>query len=120
MQDRTSARSRKPLATHGRTIHSGHERLFGPLKTTSALPFRADLDGSSANRPLRADSVAKVPDGWLASNNRIERSTVPNQHCLEAPDLESMLRARAPKIVLQHYLPTAEVRALFDNLVGEQ
>ncbi len=49
-----------------------------------------------------ADSVAKVPDGWLASNNRIERSTFPNQHCLEATDLESMLRARAPKIVLQH------------------
>jgi hypothetical protein len=61
------------------------------------------------NRLLRADSVAKVPDGWLASNNRIETSTFSNQHCLEATDLESMLRARAPKIVLQHYLPLADI-----------
>ncbi len=26
----------------------GHERLSGPLKTTSALPFRADLGSSLA------------------------------------------------------------------------
>jgi len=26
----------------------GHERLSDPLQTSSALPFRADLDGSSA------------------------------------------------------------------------
>jgi hypothetical protein len=25
----------------------GHERPSGPLKTSSALPFRADVDGSS-------------------------------------------------------------------------
>jgi hypothetical protein len=48
---------------------AGHERLSGPLKTSSALPFRADLDGSSARGPLRADVVAKVPDEWLAGNN---------------------------------------------------
>jgi hypothetical protein len=32
----------------------GHQRLSDPLNTLSALLFRADLDGSSANRPLRA------------------------------------------------------------------
>jgi hypothetical protein len=41
-------------------------------------------------------------------NKRIAAIGFLNQRCALAPDLESMLLARMPKMVLQHYLPGAE------------
>src|SRR5271169_4340836 len=40
MQDRSPPARQNPLATHGRTIHSGHSRHFDPLPATSGpLPI---------------------------------------------------------------------------------
>src|SRR5262249_52886601 len=43
-------------------------------------------------------------------NNRIGALGFLNQHCALAPNLESILRARMWKIVLQHNLPKADLR----------
>src|ERR1700680_401138 len=56
-----------------------------------------------------ADCVAKLDEEQLAGNNRIRTNKILNQHCVLGPNLESILLARALKIVLQQYLPTAEV-----------
>src|SRR5882724_204314 len=45
---------RKPLATHGRTIHLGQSRRFGDVRVASALPLKADI-----HRKVR--HVSKVP-----------------------------------------------------------
>src|SRR6267142_3540352 len=49
-----TASSTKPLATHGRTIHSGQTRKSGDAITTSALPPTADIPESGCD-------VRKVP-----------------------------------------------------------
>src|SRR5262249_42257445 len=41
-----------------------------------------------------------------------------NQHCALAPDLESILRARMGKIVLQHYLPTTDIANCYICALG--
>jgi hypothetical protein len=41
----------------------GHERLSGPLKASSALPFRADLEASSA-----LGRFVPLPDSCVAAN----------------------------------------------------
>jgi hypothetical protein len=51
------------------------------------------------------ESVAKLGEGWVARNNRIMTTGFLNQCCRLLAILESILRAQAPKIVLQHYLP---------------
>jgi hypothetical protein len=52
--------------------------------------------------------------GWqaISRTNRIGTNKFLHQGCAQAPDLESMLLARTLKIVLQHYLPQADIRAL--------
>jgi hypothetical protein len=50
-----------------------------------------------------ADIVAKIRDGLLARNIRIETGHFLNQHCVLVSDLELLLRAQRPKIVLQQY-----------------
>jgi hypothetical protein len=51
-------RSSNLLATHGRTIHSGHERTFSELCATSALPPKADI--VERDRHLRFVRVADI------------------------------------------------------------
>jgi hypothetical protein len=46
--------------------------------------------------------IAKLDEEQLARNNRIGARRFLNQHCVLVPDLESILLARTPKIVLQH------------------
>jgi hypothetical protein len=41
-------------------------------------------------------------------NNRIGTTGLLNQHCVLAPDLESILLARMRKILLQQYLPVTD------------
>jgi len=70
------------------------------------------LDNPSRDRAslLVADCVAKLDEEQLAGNNRIGTNNFLNQPCALASDLESILLARALKIVLQHYRPVAPVR----------
>jgi hypothetical protein len=49
-----------------------------------------------------SERVAKLFAALRASNNRIEANGPLNQYCALAVDIESMLRGRALKIVLQH------------------
>jgi hypothetical protein len=51
---------------------------------------------------FRGECVAKLFAARRASNNRIEANKPLNQYCALAVDIESMLRGRALKIVLQH------------------
>src|SRR5271155_3626744 len=44
MQDRSPPTRRSSLATHGRTIHSGHFRTLQTVRVKSALPARTDID----------------------------------------------------------------------------
>jgi hypothetical protein len=62
----------------------------------------ADIDLCSANVRFRGECVAKLFAARRASNNRIEANKPLNQYCALAVDIESMLRGRALKIVLQH------------------
>ena len=48
------------------------------------------------------DSVAKLGEGTLARNISIKTNGFLNQRCAITPNLESLFRARGPKIVLQH------------------
>src|SRR5713226_7126887 len=59
--------------------------------------------------PMRADFVAKLGGTRLARNNRIVGKEFLNRCCSLGAVLESMLPAQAPKIVLQHYLPEADM-----------
>ena len=65
-----------------------------------------------------ADIVAKVGDTLQVRNYRIQRACRLNQSCVTDRFLESKLLHGASKIVLQQYLPTADVANLLDNLVG--
>ena len=47
---------------------SGQERLSGPLKASSALPFKADLNGTPAHGRL-------VPGGAIPTNSLLIGST---------------------------------------------
>jgi hypothetical protein len=58
-----------------------------------------------------ANFVAKLGDEPLSRNNRLGAHNFLNQHCAWAPDLESILLARALKIVLQQNRPKGEVAA---------
>src|SRR5713226_4361346 len=58
---------------------------------------------------LGADFVAKLGGTRLARNNRIVGKEFLNRCCSLGAVLESMLPAQAPKIVLQHYLPEADM-----------
>jgi hypothetical protein len=51
------------------------------------------------------ECVAKLFAALRVSNNRIEANGPLNQYCALAVDIESMLRGRALKIVLQHIHP---------------
>src|SRR5713226_10249492 len=63
--------------------------------------------------PLWVDFVAKLGGRRLARNNRIRGKQFLNRCCALIAVLESMLPARALKIVLQHYLPNSEVAGSF-------
>jgi hypothetical protein len=53
----------------------GHERLSGPLKASSALPFRADLDGSPARGRYVPILLQKSAGRILAATIESERAT---------------------------------------------
>jgi hypothetical protein len=55
-----------------------------------------------------ADTVEKVRPEQAPSNNRIEMTEFLNRCCTVGLDLESMFRARTPKIVFQQYRPEAD------------
>jgi hypothetical protein len=54
------------------------------------------------------DAVEKVGLEQAPSNNRIERTGFLNRCCAVGLDLESMFRARTPKIVFQQYRHEAD------------
>jgi hypothetical protein len=58
----------------------GHERLSGALTTTSAFPFRADPDGSSAK-----GRFVPIPDSCTAANSSSIRSPHRGEPPLAAP-----------------------------------
>jgi len=68
-----------------------------------------------------ADFVAKLGGRRLARNNRIRGKQFLNRCCALIAVLESMLLARALKIVLQHYRHISEelIRAGNVSLLGE-
>jgi hypothetical protein len=69
--------------------------------------FGSKTDILQCNRHVRftPERVAKLFAALRASNNRIEANGPLNQYCALAVDIESMLRGRALKIVLQHIPP---------------
>jgi hypothetical protein len=69
--------------------------------------FGSEADICNAKRHVRftPECVAKLFAAGRASNNRIEANKPLNQYCALAVDIESMLRGRALKIVLQHIPP---------------
>src|SRR6266487_3217028 len=67
--------------------------------------------------PRSADSVAKLGKRRLTRNNRIGAKDLLNRCCALVAVLESMLPARAPKIVLQQNLPVAEVNTIAFSIV---
>src|SRR6266487_494490 len=67
--------------------------------------------------PFLADSVAKLGKRRLTRNNRIGAKDSLNRCCALIAVLESMLPARAPKIVLQQNLPDSGWRA--DSAPGQ-
>ena len=80
----------------------------------SALPPKADMDRRDGECPLSADCVAKVSAEKLWNRNlkQSNRSARFSESTLRlAPNLESILRARMRKIVLQHNLPGADMRS---------
>ncbi len=74
-------------------------------KTVARCLFRVKLgpSGVSAYVCLDADSVAKLGKRRLTRNNRIGAKDFLNRCCALVAVLESMLPARAPKIVLPQY-----------------
>src|SRR5262249_45857984 len=59
----------------------GHERLSGPLKASSALPFRADLDGASAiGRLVPAADLSKISMTVYRSPHRPSRPKPASAH----------------------------------------
>jgi hypothetical protein len=56
----------------------GHERLSGPLKTSSALLFRADLDGSSVKRRF-------VPEADIGAYSITSSARDRNEGEIESP-----------------------------------
>src|SRR6516165_8437329 len=70
MQDRT-ARSTKPLAPHGRTIHLGQSRHFGPVRRMSACPLTAAREQTFRDRSFGPQTEEELPTseqlGVLAS-----------------------------------------------------
>jgi hypothetical protein len=67
-----------------------------------ALGQKADILRCSDDVRFAPECVAKLFAARRASNNRIEANKPLNQYCALAVDIESMLRGRALKIVLQH------------------
>jgi DNA-binding winged helix-turn-helix (wHTH) protein len=63
---------------------------------------KAEILGCTAHVRFRGERVAKLFAALRASINRIEANGPLNQYCALAVDIESMLRGRALKIVLQH------------------
>jgi hypothetical protein len=88
--------------------------------TTSGLPAtRISLRSKTQNLPreigrsraaLLADFVAKVGGTYQRRNNRIQKARHLNQSCVIRCFLESIFRHNPFKIVLQQYLPQADLR----------
>jgi hypothetical protein len=75
------------------------------LVGTLNVEIRRHRINSAPNVRFRGECVAKLFAALRASNNRIEANGPLNQYCALAVDIESMLRGRALKIVLQHIHP---------------
>src|SRR5262249_28345677 len=83
-------------------IGSGHSRRFGGLCRMSALP------------PIVLQKSPRRSCGIEIRNNRIGANEFLNRCCAFTLDLESILRARMRKIVLQHNPPNSDRRADID------
>src|SRR6516164_2058079 len=78
MQDR-AARSTKPLAPHGRTIHLGHERSFRPLALGNAVVARQSDDelGKYARLSLDVDPAAVLLNNDVMCHRQAEPCPFP-------------------------------------------
>src|SRR6266511_6233006 len=74
----------------------------------SAMGSNSEVQNSDCHVRIGSDSVAKLGKRRLTRNNRIGAKDLLNRCCALVAALESMLPARAPKIVLQQNLPTAD------------
>jgi len=88
----------------------GHEQTKSDRRIESATAPQADIGRGGwqvRSVPIVLQKSPQIICRIRMRNNRIAANAFLNQHCALAPDLESMLRARMRKIVLQHNLPTA-------------
>src|SRR6266511_1346696 len=67
----------------------------------SAMGSNSEVQNSDCHVRIGSDSVAKLGKRRLTRNNRIGAKDLLNRCCALVAVLESMLPARAPKIVLQ-------------------
>jgi hypothetical protein len=89
--------------------------MSGMWKRSHGRAIKAPPDERGGNRYVRptataphldsTDFVTKLDEKQLARNIRIEAREFLNQHCALALGLESILRARPLKIVLQQNRP---------------
>jgi hypothetical protein len=96
--------SRRSPSTLRKSILAPKKRL---VKEGGDFRFGSLAEISHRNRHVRftPECVAKLFAALRASNNRIEANGPLNQYCALAVDIESILRGRALKIVLQHIPP---------------
>src|SRR6266536_2880584 len=71
----------------------------------SAMGSNSEVQNSDCHVRIGSDSVAKLGKRRLTRNNRIGAKDLLNRCCALVAVLESMLPARAPKIVLQQNRP---------------
>src|SRR6266511_2825115 len=76
----------------------------------SAMGSNSEVQNSDCHVRIGSDSVAKLGKRRLTRNNRIGAKDFLNRCCALVAVLESMLPARAPKIVLQQNLPYPDLR----------
>src|SRR6266699_4666314 len=76
-------------------------RPFGLRENALSARGPSGMCWAAASVRYRADSVAKLGKRRLTRNNRIGAKDLLNRCCALVAVLESMLPARAPKIVLQ-------------------
>ncbi len=88
----------------------GHEQTKSDRRIESATAPQADIGRGGwqvRSVPIVLQKSPRRGCRIKIRNNRIGAMGFLNQCCTLAPDLESILRARMRKIVLQHNLPTA-------------
>ena len=89
-------------------------RPWRHVRVESVLPPTSDIDWRGRHGRKVPIVLQKSPRRGCRieiRNDRIEANGFLNQRCTSAHDLESILRARMRKIVLQHNLPIADISA---------